>query len=129
MIRVNRSVFNLGVYHATFDPFVWRDTDGRVHFEGQHPTKGRHRDRVWPALSRYKDQRRRKREPWVEHWLQRKSRALHYASRLTILRKWYPVHPLDAYHTLRCDLAQRPARYTDFRREGAKWIAIHRGAI
>ena len=35
---------------ATFDPFVWRDGSGRVHFDGQRPTTGRHRERVWPAL-------------------------------------------------------------------------------
>ena len=29
---------------ATFDPFVWRDGSGRVHFNGQRPTTGRHRE-------------------------------------------------------------------------------------
>jgi hypothetical protein len=63
-IRINQSRFNLSVYHACFGEFVWRNAAGRAHFEGQHPTKGRHRERVWPALSRYKDQRRLKKECW-----------------------------------------------------------------
>jgi hypothetical protein len=120
-IRVNHSRFNLSVYHACFDEFVSRDAASRAHFEGQRPTKGRHRERVWPALSRYKDQRRLKKERWRPHRFARQNRALERASLLTILRRWYPMHPLDARHTLICDLAQRPPRYDDFRK--AKGVA------
>jgi hypothetical protein len=116
MIRVNRSLFNHSVYHATFDEFVSRDAYGRAHFEGQRPTKGHYRDRVWPALSRYKDQRRKDKRRWNPYWFESKNRALERASLLTILRRWYPCHPLDARHTLICDLARRPPRYDDFRR-------------
>jgi hypothetical protein len=35
---------------------------------------------------------------------------------LKVLRRWYPLHPLEARHTLMCDLAQRPPRYEDFRK-------------
>jgi hypothetical protein len=47
---------SFATHRARFDGFVWRDVDGRVHFVGQwrSPTARRHRDRVWPALSRYK---------------------------------------------------------------------------
>jgi hypothetical protein len=121
VIRVNRSLFNHGVYHACFDEFVSRDAAGRTHFEGQRPTKGRHRERVWPVLSRYKDQRQRKKEPLDPHRFARQDRLLERASLLTILRRWYPMHPLDARHTLTCDLAQRPPRYDDFRTEIIPW--------
>jgi hypothetical protein len=117
MIRVNRSVFKYSVYHAVFDEFVRREHNGRAHFTDQRSTKGRHRDRVWPALSRYKNQRRLKKESWDPHWIARQERMLEAASRLTILRKWYPCHPLAARNLLISDLAQRPPRYEDFRRE------------
>lgn len=39
-------------YHAEFDAFAWRDTDGTARFAGQRPKNGRHRYRVWPALAR-----------------------------------------------------------------------------
>jgi hypothetical protein len=112
-MRVN---FRYSIYHATFDEFLSRDDDGRTHFDGQHPTKDRHRDRVWPALSRYKHQHRRRRPRyWNPHWAARQNRALRRACRLTVLRRWYPMHPLEARTSLICDLAQRPPRYTDFR--------------
>ena len=44
---------------ATFDPFVWCDGAGMVRFYGQRSTTGRHRERVWPALTRYKRHRRK----------------------------------------------------------------------
>jgi len=47
--------------HACFDELCWRDGAGKVRFAGQHATEGRHRDRVWPALSRYKRARLRRR--------------------------------------------------------------------
>jgi hypothetical protein len=98
---------------AVFDEFVRRDHVGRVHFEGQHSTTGRHRDRVWPALSRYK--RHRQKHWWQPHWAARNDRSLGAASLLTILRRWYPTNPLEARHMLICDLAQRPPRLDDFR--------------
>lgn len=95
---------------ASFDPFVWHDLDGRVHFEGQIPAKGkRHRDRVWPALSRYKRYRRKKR--WVSARGARMDRALDASSLLTVLRRWMPMNPLEARHMAVCDHAQRPPRY------------------
>jgi hypothetical protein len=45
---------------AVFDQFCWRDATGKVHFM-PCPTKGRLRDCVWPALSRYKRVRTKKR--------------------------------------------------------------------
>jgi hypothetical protein len=119
MIRVNHSRFKYdGHLHATFDEFVSRDHNGRAHFEGQHPTQGRHRERVWPALSRYKNQRRVKKEHWHPHRLARQNHLLKAASRRTVLRKWFAIHPLEARTLLIADLAQRPPRYTDFRAEG-----------
>jgi hypothetical protein len=120
---VNDNAFNINavgnIWHwhmerAEFDEFLWRDHAGRAHFHHQCSTKGRHRDRVWPALSHYK--RVRHKRCWEPHWAVRNSRSIDAASLLTILRRWYPCHPLDARHTLICDLAQRPPRYDDFRR-------------
>jgi hypothetical protein len=114
---VNRSAFSLSVYHACFDEFVRHEADGRTHFEGQRPTKGRHRERVWPALSRYKNRQRKHKRSWNPHRFARENRALEHASLLTVLRRWYPCHPLEARQMLVCDLAQRPPRYEDFRRQ------------
>jgi hypothetical protein len=96
--------------HAMFDQFVWRDAAGRVRFEGRIPATGkRHRDRVWPALSRYKRYRRKKR--WSAHRHARMNRAIDASSLLTVLRRWMPLNPLEARHMAVCDHAQRPPRY------------------
>ena len=101
------------MWRAEFDEFTWKQ-DGVARFVDQRPTsKHRHRDRVWPALSRYKRVRHPKR--WTGHSAERMNRRIDAASLLTILRKWYPVHPLAARHTMICDLAQRPPRLDDFR--------------
>jgi len=99
------------VDRAHCDQFCWRDATGSVRFAGQRPTSGRHRDRVWPALSRYKRVRTKKREWRTSHRAERFSRALNAASLLTVLRHWYPCHPLEAWHIRQCDRAQRPPRY------------------
>jgi hypothetical protein len=94
---------------ATFDPLIWRDAAGRVHFTGQGPTTGRHRERVWPALSLYK--RSRHRRHWCSSRHARVNRSIEVASLLTVLRRWCPYNRLDAHHTDTCDHAQRPPRY------------------
>ena len=99
--------FNLE--HATFDPFVGRDAAGLVQFGDQRPTTGRHRDRVWPALSRYNKRHRHKaRRCSPRH--ARTTRSIEAASLLTVLRHWYPCHPLVTWHIRQCDRAQRPPR-------------------
>lgn len=100
---------------AGFEPFVRRDGTGKVHFNGRgRPSTGRHRDRVWPALSRYKQFRRK-----TDAWQQRSrsiasvkgNRSIDKASMLTVLRRWDPTTSLDAWHIKQCDHAQRPPRY------------------
>jgi len=94
---------------AEFDELVWRDATGRVHFRGQTPTKGRHRERVWPALSRYK--RCRDKALWLSPRHARMNRSIEAASLLTVLRRWCPYNRLEARHIDVCDHAQRPPRY------------------
>ena len=94
---------------ATFDPFIWRDGAGRVRFYGQRSTTGRHRERVWPALTRYK--RRRRRSVWSSPQHARTNRSIEAAALLTVLRRWRPCNRLEAHHTDVCDHAQRPPRY------------------
>ena len=101
--------------HAAFDQFVWRDDAGRGHFSGQSPTiKRRHRDRVWPALSRYK-RRRRKTDEWQRHRSSlagvKTTRSIEKAALLGVLRRWCPISRLEAWHMAVCDHAQRPPRY------------------
>jgi hypothetical protein len=103
------SGFGFHLEHAEFDPFAWRDAAGRVHFEGQRPTEGRHRERVWPALSRYRRIRHKAR--WCSPQHARMNRSIEAASMLTVLRRWCPYNRLEAYHTNTCDHAQRPPRY------------------
>ena len=100
---------------ACFKPFIDRDSADKVHFNGCHrPSTGRHRDRVWPALSRYKRLRRK-----TDAWRQRScsisaimvNRSIEKASLLTVLRRWDPMSSLDAWHIKQCDHAQRPPRY------------------
>jgi hypothetical protein len=103
--------------HVTFDEFVWRDGAGRVHFASQRqlPIAKRHRDRVWPALSRYKRPRARK----TDAWRRRRSSvsgikttcSIEKAAMLSVLRRWCPDSRLDAWHMAACDHAQRPPRY------------------
>ncbi len=69
----------------------------------------RHRERVWPALSRYK--RRHHKRRWVGHRHARIQRAIKRAALLSVLRRWDPMSPLEAWHMKRCDHAQRPAQY------------------
>jgi hypothetical protein len=94
---------------ASFDEFVLRNRDGHAHFHGQCPTKGRHRDRVGPALSR--DKRVRKKSRWLSPQHTRVFRAIDRAARLLVLRRWDPYNPLLARHITVCDHAQRPPRY------------------
>lgn len=100
---------------ARFDPFVWHDDTGNARFSGrQQPTKGRHRDRVWPALSRYK-RVRRKTGSWCDRagpatWM-KMTRSIDKAALLTVLRRWDPMSSLEAWHIKQCDHAQRPPRY------------------
>lgn len=100
---------------AMFEPFVIRDGRGKVFFRARPPSAaGRHRDRVWPALSRYKRNRRK-----TDAWLQRShpvsaikvARSIEKAALLTVLRRWDVNSPLDAWHLKQCDHAQRPPRY------------------
>jgi hypothetical protein len=106
-----------GLWAADFDEFVWRDHNGKVHFQDQHPSgKTRHRQRVWPALSRYK-RVRMKHEKYCSQEKycgrassQRQCRAIDRASLLSVLRRWDPMNPLMAWHIKRCDQAQRPSR-------------------
>jgi hypothetical protein len=100
---------------ACFDEFLQR-YQGQARFEGRRPTQGRHRDRVWPALSRYKRRRRRYREPGYSHRAARVSRLIERACLLAVLRKWCPGNPLETHHMIACDLAQRPPQLDDFRR-------------
>jgi hypothetical protein len=106
-----------------FDEFVWRDSKGAVWFAGsgwdkpKDPKVKRHHDRVWPALSRYKRERWRIKakhqqfRKYTASRFERQNRAMAKASLLTVLRRWYPTHPLDWYHGRICDRAQRPPRY------------------
>ena len=94
---------------ATFAPFVWRDAGGRVRFHGQRSTTGQHRDRVWPALSRYK--RHRHKALWCSWRHARTNRSIAAAALLMVLRRWCPTSRLEAHHTDTCDHAQRPPRY------------------
>jgi hypothetical protein len=101
--------------HATFDEFVWRDGARRRHFAGQSPTiKGRHSDRVWPALSRYK-RMRRKTDEWQRHRSSvagvKTNCSIEKAALLSVLRRWCPISRLEAWHMAVCDHAQRPPRY------------------
>jgi len=82
-----------------------------VCFAGQYATEGRHRDRVWPALSRYKRarlQRKYRRQP-PRQW--RATKAIERASKLVVLRRLAPFNLLDVWRGKRCDLAQRTPRY------------------
>jgi hypothetical protein len=102
--------------HTAFDEFVWRDGAGRRHFAGQSPTiKRRHRDRVWPALSRYKRTRARKSDEWHRRHSSlseiRTSYSIDKAAMLSVLRHWCPISRLDAWHMTACDHAQRPPRF------------------
>ena len=99
---------------ARFQKFVVRD-GGKVTFTGhQGSSAGRYRDRVWPALSRYK-QTRRKTDAWRQRLYPasfvKVNRSIEKASLLTVLRRWDPMRPLDAWHIKQCDHAQRPPRY------------------
>lgn len=109
------STFRGSVYHAGFDELILHKVDGTSRFRGQRSTKGRHRDRVWPALSRYKNQRQIKLwSPFSAYSTPRTTRlskALRQASLLTVRRRWMPLNPLEAWHVKRCDQAQRPSRY------------------
>ena len=99
---------------ADFDEFVIRDRRGGVLFASRQYRAGkRHRDRVWPALSRYK--RIREKRVWQSAKNARDTRLLEWTSLLTVLRKWAPENPLFVRHGTICDLAQRPPRYDDFR--------------
>jgi hypothetical protein len=100
---------------ARFDSFVGRDGMGTACFKGRYRlSAGRHRDRVWPALSRYKRLPRK-----TDAWHQRScsisaakiNRAIAKACLLIVLRRWDPMNPLDAWHVKQCDRAQRPPRY------------------
>jgi hypothetical protein len=94
--------------HAAFDQFVvCCDTGTR--YRDQRPTKGRHHDRVWPALSRYKRHRHKAR--WCSHRHASANRAIEASSMLTVLKHWYPCHPLEAWHMRAADRAQRPPRF------------------
>lgn len=99
---------------ARFQEFVIRGA-GKMYFSGRPETPaGRHRDRVWPALSRYKRTRRK-----TDAWRRRSSsvsaakvnRSIRRAALLSVLRRWDPMNPLDAWHIKQCDHAQRPPRY------------------
>src|SRR5271165_6669805 len=99
---------------ARFQEFVVRD-DEKVTFTSHHGSSaGRHRDRVWPALSRYKRTRRK-----TDAWRQRSypvsfvkvNRSIEKAALLNVLRRWDPMSTLDAWHIKQCDHAQRPPRY------------------
>jgi hypothetical protein len=111
--------FRYNHVHASFDEFIWRDWDGRVRFEGQRPTEAkRHRERVWPAPSRYKRARLKRCatqrfHPWPAARSIVASQRMDFASWLTVRRGWYPCHPLSVQHLRACDLAQRPPRPTD----------------
>jgi hypothetical protein len=109
--------FRFNHTHASFDEFVERDRDGRACFEGQRPTESkRHRERVWPALSRYKRIRLRRCprfHPWPASRIVVQPKRLKRASWLTVRRGWYPCHPLVVRHMRVCDLAQRPPLPTD----------------
>jgi hypothetical protein len=78
---------------ATFDPFVCRDAAGLVQFGDQRSK--RHRDKALWCSSRHT----------------RSNRSIEAASLLTVLRHWYPCHPLVTWHIRRCDRAQHPPRY------------------
>jgi hypothetical protein len=100
---------------SRFSPFVLRDGGGKVHFSGRHRSSARrHRERIWPALSRYKKTRRK-----TDAWWQRScpvptvklNRSIEKAALLTVLRRWDPICALDAWHLKQCDHAQRPPRY------------------
>jgi hypothetical protein len=109
--------FRFNDAHAAFDEFIWRDHDGRARFEGQRPTEPkRHRERIWPALSRYRRTRRKRRlrfHPWPASRVIVQSKRMDFASWLTVRRGWFPCHPLSVQHMRACDLAQRPPRPTD----------------
>jgi hypothetical protein len=98
-----------------FRPLVVRDGDGTAITCGcNRSLAGRHRERVWPALSRYKRMRRK-----TDAWRQRScsisairvNRSIKKASLLIVLRRWDPISPLDAWHLKQCDHAQRPPRH------------------
>jgi len=98
---------------ASFDEFIVHDRRGGVQFACQGNKGKRHRNRVWPALSRYK--RIREKRVWQSAKNARDTRLLEWTSLLTVLRKWAPENPLFVRHGTICDLAQRPPRYDDFR--------------
>jgi hypothetical protein len=105
---------SFATHRARFDEFVWRDVDGRVHFVGRwrSPTARRHRDRVWPALSRYKRPRARKTAAWHRHRSSvagvKTTCSIDKAALLSVLRRWCPMCRLEAWHITVCDHAQRP---------------------
>ena len=100
---------------AQFDPFVVRDGNGKVLLKSrQHSRKERHRDRVWPALSRYKRFRRKTKAWRLRSWpfsVVKVDQSIDKAALLTVLRRWDPMNALDAWHLKQCDHAQRPPRY------------------
>ena len=83
--------------HAEFEVFTWRDHTGRVRFQGQWPTVGRFRERVWPVFWRIRPVRRTT-DAWEDKakplWAIAFDRSQDKAFRVESARRWLVDHPL-----------------------------------
>ena len=81
---------------AWFEPFVDRDSKGRLIFQNRMRTGGTFLDRCWPV---FRPVRRRQRRthfgPSARHMLW--SRAIVRASNIAAARRWIPENPLFAH--------------------------------
>ena len=84
--------------HAEFEVFVWRDHAGRVRFNGQWPTAGRFRERVWPVFWRVR-RRWRTTDAWEARasspWAIAFDRSQDKAFRVERTRRWLVDRPLQ----------------------------------
>jgi hypothetical protein len=89
------------VERAAFEPFTWREPNGRVRFEGQRPTESkRFRERHWPVFWRIRPRWRpsdawedRRRPVWVLDW----DRSIDRAFRVKLARHWLVERPLQRH--------------------------------
>ena len=88
------------LHHAEFDSYVTH-LNGEVRFANQERTGNRHRDRVYPVLSRSKRHRQR-REPLYGVCVEKVSRSIERASYIAAARRWLPCNPLTA-HAMRVE--------------------------
>jgi len=101
----------LSLDKATFEPYVTRDSDGRVRFENRWHAQGSFRERCWPVLQpvrrTFRDRERRRFFPSALG--EKASRSITRASRVAAALRWLPCNPLFA-HVMRVEDARYSAR-------------------